>query len=201
MKKLAILLFAVVTFTACKQEKKTETKVAATETFQLDTETVIVNWVGYKFTEKKGVKGQFKTVTVTNNNKAETLEKALLGSAVSIPVSSIFSNNEIRDNKLKSIFFGAMEHTELLAGKITSVAGNAGVMSLTMNNETHDLPFTLTKQGNTAYLKATIDLHIWHAAKALEAIHKACEVLHTGADGVSKTWNVVDIDVVLNFTK
>lgn len=204
MKKLAFILFSFVVLTACKsKDKKVETNniTTTTQSYQLDADTVIVNWIGYKFTEKKGVKGLFKTVKVSNNKKGSTIEDALIGATVSIPVSSIFSNNEIRDNKLKTLFFGMMDHTELLSATITQANNNNGVLSLTMNNQTHNLPFTLVNDGNTAYLKTTIDLHTWNADKALASIHKACELLHTGADGVSKTWNIVDVDATLNFTR
>lgn len=201
MKKLALILLAAISLVACKQKKQSETKTENTSIYQLESETVLVNWVGYKFTEKKGVKGLFKKAIISNNIKAKSKEDALINTEISIPVSSIFSNNEIRDNKLKTLFFGVMDHTELLSGKITSVYGNEGILSLKMNNETHNLPFTLNHQGNTAYLKATIDLNIWHAQKALASLHTACELLHTGTDGVSKTWNTVDVEAVLNFIK
>ncbi|WP_010134100.1 YceI family protein [Ochrovirga pacifica] len=200
MKKLAITLLAVLSLTACNQKKKENTSTAPKEnTVQLNAETVIVNWTGYKFTNKTGVKGQFQKINVSNNKAAETKKEALNGVEFSIPVSSIFSNNGVRDAKLKSLFFGVMDHTELLSGKVTSVSENGGVIALTMNNETHDLPFTLTSQGATSYLTATVDVNTWNAQKALASIHKACEMLHTGEDGVSKTWNTVDLDVVLNF--
>lgn len=199
MKKIALILLAVATLTACKDKKQEAPKTAAPNTVQLDAETTIVNWIGYKFTNKTGVKGQFQKVNISNNQPAATTSEALTGVEFSIPVSSIFSNNGVRDAKLKSLFFGFMDHTEILSGKITSASATGGVVALTMNNETHDLPFTLQTQGKTSYLKATIDINTWHAEKALASIHKACELLHTGEDGVSKTWNLVDVDVILNF--
>ncbi|MGY6650425.1 YceI family protein [Wenyingzhuangia sp. IMCC45574] len=199
MKKIALILLAVVTLTACKDQKKEATTTTDPNTVQLDAETVIVNWVGYKFTNKTGVKGQFQKVNVTGNKPAATLTEALNGVEFSIPVSSIFSNNGVRDAKLKSLFFGLMDNTALLSGKVTSASATGGIVSLTMNNETHDLPFTLETQGKTSYLKATLDINAWHAETALASLHKACELLHTGEDGVSKTWNLVDIDAVLNF--
>ena len=201
MKKLIFTLFALVALTACKQNEKKEKQALSQETmYQLDKETVIVNWTGYKFTSKKGVKGQFQEINVSNTGNGTTLNKALEGVSFSIPVSSIFSNNGVRDTKLKTLFFGMMDNTELLSGKVTKVNEDSGTIALTMNNKTKNLPFTLQKQGNTAYLKATLDINEWGAQKALASIHKACELLHTGKDGISKTWNTVDIDAVLNFT-
>lgn len=200
MKKVLLILLAVASLTACKQKDKKVVKTTATPAFYLDAETAIVNWVGYKFTDKKGVKGIFKQVSVSNTKGAASIQEALNGVKVSIPVSSVFSSNEIRDNKLRTLFFGVMEHTELLSGTVTSVKNNTGIISLTMNNETHDLPFTLQIEENkTVYLKATIDLNTWHAEKALASLHTACELLHTGKDGISKTWNTVDVNAILKF--
>ncbi|MGY5355969.1 YceI family protein [Wenyingzhuangia sp. IMCC45467] len=199
MKKVALILLAVITLTACKTSKKEKDKNTETTAFQLDTETVVVNWTGYKFTSKKGVNGQMQTVNINNNQSGENIDEALNGIEFSIPVSSIFSNDDIRDNKLKTLFFGVMDNTEMLSGTVTKTNNNTGIISLTMNNETHDLPFTLNVQNRTAYLKATLDLKTWHAEKALASLHAACELLHTGEDGISKTWDTVDLDVVLNF--
>lgn len=199
MKKVALILLAVATLAACKPSKKEEAKKTETTSYQLDAETVVVNWIGYKFTNKTGVSGQMQTVNVSNNKSGATIEEALNGVEFSIPVSSIFSNDNTRDTKLKTLFFGVMDNTEMLSGTVIKASNNAGVISLTMNNETHDLPFTLNIQDNSAYLKATLDLKTWHAEKALASLHKACELLHTGTDGVSKTWETVDLDVVLNF--
>lgn len=200
MRKLAFVLLAVATLTtACKEKKQEATVAPAANEVQLDTETAIVNWIGYKFTNKKGVKGQFQKINISNNHPAKTMIEALNGVEFSIPVSSLFSNNGVRDAKLKSLFFGMMDNTEMLSGKVTSVTETGGVIALKMNNETHDLPFTLQTQGKTSYLNGTIDLNVWNAGKAWASIHKACELLHTGEDGVSKTWKVVDVDAVLNF--
>jgi len=199
MKKIVLFAIIIVAFTACKSKsKKTETSEVKSF-YQLNPETTLVNWVGYKFTEKKGVKGKFKTIQITQNAKANTIEQALKNVEVSIPVASVFSGNESRDYKLKNLFFGLMENTELIKATVTSVENNQGIMSLTLNNETHDLAFKITKQGNTAYLAATLDINTWHAQTAFKSLHKACELLHTGADGVSKTWETFDIDIIANF--
>ncbi|ANW95251.1 hypothetical protein AXE80_02655 [Wenyingzhuangia fucanilytica] len=197
MKKVALILLAVATLAACKPSKK-ENKTE-TPSYQLNAETVVVNWTGYKFTNKVGVKGQMQTVNINNNQQGATIDEALNGVEFSIPVSSVFSDNEIRDTKLKTLFFGVMDNTEMLSGTVTKTNNNSGIISLTMNNETHDLPYTLQVQDRTAYLKATINLNTWHAEKALASLHKACELLHTGEDQISKTWDTVDLDVVLNF--
>jgi len=38
-----------------------------------------------------------------------------------------------------------------------------------------------------------MNLENWNALDAVSSINKACEALHTGADGVSKTWSEVAV--------
>ena len=44
-----------------------------------------------------------------------------------------------------------------------------------------------------------MNLENWDALNAVASINKACEALHTGKDGVSKTWSEVAVhaDVLL----
>jgi len=39
------------------------------------------------------------------------------------------------------------------------------------------------------------------AEAAVAAINKACEALHTGADGISKTWSVVELSIETTLNK
>jgi hypothetical protein len=45
-----------------------------------------------------------------------------------------------------------------------------------------------------------MNLENWDALAAVASINKACEALHTGKDGISKTWSEVAVhaDVLLN---
>jgi hypothetical protein len=48
-----------------------------------------------------------------------------------------------------------------------------------------------------------MNLENWDALAAVASINKACEALHTGKDGISKTWSEVAVhaDVLLNKKK
>lgn len=200
MKKIALLLVSASLLFACQSKKEKKTAPVA-NTYELNANASIVNWTGFKFTDKKGVKGQLKTLNITHKQAGTTIKEALENAAFSIPISSIFSNNNTRDVKLRMLFFGMMKNTELLSGKVTAVNDKQIVVALKMNDEIHDLTFDYTIQNSNAYLTSTLDLATWNAMDALASIHKACELLHTGADGVSKTWQVVDLDITLGFSK
>ena len=44
-------------------------------------------------------------------------------------------------------------------------------------------------------IDAVMDLDSWNAQNALISINKACKALHTGPDGVTKTWSEVKIEI------
>jgi len=109
-------------------------------------------------------------------------------------VSSLFSNDATgtRDPKLINIFFGAMKNTELLSG-ILNFRDNELFMTLSMNDVTKQIPLEYTFENNLFTMKTTLNLNDFGGETALAAISKECFELHKGSDGVSKTWDIVDI--------
>lgn len=188
----------VISLASCKNEKK-EQKSA--ELFSIDENKSEINWTAYKTTQKVPVKGKFTSLTVLKNGTGATIEEALNNTQFSIPVSSIFSNNPDRDNKLKTLFFGVMKDTELIRGLISIESSVKGSVALYMNGITEKLPFVYEVVDNKIAIKATMNTDAWLAQAALESLNKACYDLHKGADGVSKTWSDVAIDINVYFKK
>ncbi len=205
MKKSILFLAAALTLaiTSCKKKEAPKQEAPATEVkdgYQVSSKGSEVYWTGYKFTEKKGVKGKFKTINVTNAPVASTALEAFNGVEFSIPTSSVFSDNAIRDGKLKTLFFGFMDNTELLTGTFAT-KGSEIILNLKMNNETKEIPLKHTIKDRHVKLEGSLNLLEFGAVKAYNSIHKACEVLHTGADGVSKTWEDVAIEALVFLKK
>lgn len=201
MKKISILLLAITlsAFVSCKEEKKETTTtedVKTTKQFVVKPEATSVKWTAYKTTDKVGVNGEFTTVKFDNKSGA-TLEEALNNLSFSIPVSSLFTNDatNTRDAKIKNSFFGSMIDTDLISGTL-KYKDSKYVASLTMNGVTHDLPLEVgIEDERRVTLKGTMDLNNWNAIEALNALNKVCFDLHKGADGVSKTWEDVAIQI------
>lgn len=197
MKKIfTLLLVVLVAFTSCKDKKKEtqEIKAETAEKFIVKPEGTSVKWTAYKTTEKVPVGGEFKILKFDKKEGASPQE-ALNGLTFSIPVSSLFTKDAGRDEKLKSFFFGVMLDTELIKGTI-KFANNQYMATLTMNGVTNDLPleFSIADERRVT-LTGTMQLKDWNALGAVESINKACFDLHKGADGVSKTWEDVAIEV------
>jgi hypothetical protein len=196
MKKIAVFAFAVALFTtSCKKEEKNEEIVEPTlevSGLKIITDSTKVNWTAFKTTEKIAVGGSFKSIELKDTKTGETPEEVLEGAAFSIPVSSLYTNNPDRDSKLLKFFFGTLKNTELLAGTL-NFRDNKCYMTLTMNDVTKQIVTEYTFENKVFTLNATLNLVEFGGEKAVAAINEACLELHKGKDGVSKTWELVDI--------
>ncbi len=207
-KAIITLIVCSLFMTSCKKEqnkeskntKKEETKETIQKNqFSIDANATEINWTAYKTTAKTPVKGVFTSLKIDNPINSDEKKNTFENLEFSIPISSFYSKNEIRDNKIKKLFFGFMENTELISGNFSNIVGDnkKGTMflNLKMNNETVVVPMQYTITDNIVSLNGTIkDLLDWKMEKAFNSIHKACEILHTGEDGISKTWQEVAIN-------
>ncbi len=194
MKKIinfSLIIVLSITIFSCENEKKQKEKSVAESSYSIDAEKSSVQWTGYKTTDKVAVNGTFKEIRILEMNSGSTAAASIEGLEFEIPVSSIYSKDTIRDGKLMRLFFGVMENTLSLKGKFSVKDASNGNIALSMNGLTKELPFTYDMSKDTILINATMDLNIWETQNALASIHEACLELHTGADGVSKTWDEV----------
>ncbi|MGV7105517.1 YceI family protein [Flavobacterium sp. U410] len=203
MKKIAVFAFAIALLaTSCKKEEKTETPVEETTPevvgLKIVSDSTKVNWTAYKTTDKVAVGGSFTQIELKNTKEGETPEAVLEGASFSIPVSSVFTNNPERDEKLKQFFFSALKDTELIGGVINFKEGKT-VLTLTLNGVTKSIDVTSAFENKKFTVEGVINLEDFGAQAAVESINKACFDLHKGADGVSKTWSEVAISGAVLF--
>ena len=193
MKNIILFSLAIAISMASISCKK-EAKKPEGPQFSVEAKTVTINWTGYKTTSKIPVKGEFKTLEVTNSKEAATAVEALNGTKFSIPISSIYSGDDIRDGKLKQLFFGVMDATLSLTGTVNLKDDGTGAVDLSMNGVSKEIPITYTIKEQLVEFSGTLDIiNDFNAQTAFESISKACYDLHTGPDGVSKTWSEVAI--------
>jgi hypothetical protein len=209
MKNLKLIALAMILFTAvgCKDSKKsTEDNTSETQktagTYSLVNDSTKVSFTAYKTTDKVAVGGIFKEITLTNTKQGETALEALNGTKFSIPVSSLFTNDAsgTRDPKILKFFFGVMKDTELISGEFKVSEEKTCSIDVTLNGKTSNIPLQYTANGNTSLsFDGVMNLEDWDGLAAVASINKACEALHTGQDGVSKTWSEVAVhaDVLL----
>ncbi|MFK5958134.1 MAG: YceI family protein [Lutibacter sp.] len=191
---ISLLLLTIITISSCKnKEKKENTPIK--KGYTVEAKTTTINWIAYKTTNKVPVKGQFTEVTIENSKKSSTVQEALNGLKFDISVNSIFTKDTIRDAKLKKFFFGTMKDTNSISGIISMNNETSGTVELTMNGISKVLPVTYVISDNMVTIEAVMNLDNWQAQLAIETLNTACKDLHSGDDGISKTWSEVKIEV------
>ena len=208
MKKLQLAALALLIITAfsCKkaqkEEKKTEVK-ASTASYSLVQDSTDVRFTAYKTTDKVPVGGTFQQVDVAYT-AGETPKETIDGLEFTIPVSSLFTNDptNIRDPKIIEFFFNKMVETQNITGKFSLNDANNCSVTLSMNGVSAELPmeYEITEDNHVNFT-GVMDLKQCDALNALASLNEACKILHTGADGVSKTWDEVAINASLWLTQ
>jgi polyisoprenoid-binding protein YceI len=214
-----VALFVGLLLTACSQTKTTETTSAETQTDEQTSEQTAQNcrysyneadlsvfWTAYKFTEKTGVNGKFKTATVIGDNEQESVVALLTGLTFEIPIESLDTNDPERDKKIRNHFFGTLTETTALRGTFRGAEGdnNSGKATIILNMNNMDKEFSLNytiDEENNLRLKGDIDVSLWEAVPAINALNEVCKDLHTGADGVSKLWSEVSLSISVPIIK
>lgn len=201
--KIALFLIALVPLTyACgggeqKSNEGTEMKAdEAAKALTLKAENTSISFTAYKTTDKTPVKGEFQKVYFRETS-GSNVDEVLNGLEFSIPISSLFTNDatNTRDAKITEFFFGAMMNTEALSGKIVAENG-AYAAQIEMNGQTNNMPLEVKVSGtNEVVATGTMNLAEWDALQALASLNEVCFDLHKGADGVSKTWEDVAIEI------
>jgi len=201
---LILILLLAFQFTACNTEKKddkkvTETTKKSTAAFVLSEAINSVEWTAYKTTEKFPVKGKFKKVEVTKGGEGSSVKEAIHNAEFSIPISSIFTSDTSRDYKIRKFFFGVMDNTKLLSGKLVIENDSLGYANITMNGITDKLPFSYAIDGKEFSMSTKMDVLNWNAKSSIDSLNAVCRELHKGLDGISKTWSEVAINISSTF--
>jgi len=198
MKKIYVLssiLLIMVFISSCKKNEKKEVNQIV-KSYSVVADSTTINWTAYKTTAKVPVKGQFSEVLVENAKKDTTVLGALNGLKFKIPISSLITKDTVRDAKLKKYFFGSMENSSIITGTVHINKENSSTVDISMNGITRELPIAYIITDNKVTIVGNMELDNWQAKAALEALNIVCKDLHTGDDGISKTWSDVKIEVI-----
>ncbi len=201
--KRTFIYFAFIGFaglmTACKGESKTEEVVEETPELEIcyytyAHETSVMGWTAYKTTAKAPVAGSFNEIEVSDMGKSDDPVKLIESLKFSMNTASVETNDESRNLKVATNFFGKMMETAQITGKVKSLnEDGTAVIEVMMNGVNVDVEGDYTLEDGKFDFKATIDIASWNALDALASLNEVCKDLHTGDDGVSKTWQEVAI--------
>ena len=89
-----------------------------------------------------------------------------------------------------------MKNTEFISGTFDINEKNSNV-NITMNGISKSIPIELNIDGQTVKFSNTVSLNDWELAPALESLNKVCFDLHKGPDGISKTWDEIELETVI----
>ncbi|SFT79716.1 YceI-like domain-containing protein [Lishizhenia tianjinensis] len=208
MKKsfLGLIALSAVLF-SCSGESKTEGSAEQKEEvkvencyYSYDATSTEMNWTAYKFIRKAGVSGTFDVINVNGPEKSADLEAMIQKLTFEIPVNSVNSNEASRDHKIDSLFFGVMNNTAQITGRVLALKEDGTAdLEVTMNEVTQTVNGKYTLNGETFTFDAEIDVFNWDGQDAINSLNEACKDLHTdvvNGDTESKLWP----DVTLSFS-
>ncbi len=181
---------------SCKKEVKKEPAK-----FSIEQKTITINWTAYKTTDKVAVKGKFEEIIITSESEHDTSIEALNNVQFKIPISSLNSNNDDRDSKLKQLFFGVMEATLSLTGTLHLNNDGTGTIDLKMNGIEQKIPVKYIASGQMVEITGLMNLENWNTTTAIASLNEACLEKHKGPDGLSKTWTEVLIEAKVYLRK
>ncbi len=164
--------------------------------YSLDDSKASIYWTAYKHSNRAEVKGQIDSLMVTGKDTDNILD--LIRSAnITIYPATVNSKDEGRDQKISTFFFGSMEKTQTIKGKIKTLSGTnvsgSGTCLLTLNAVTKEADVTYIVNDKTIELRCSLDFTIWNCEDALSNLQKACEEKHTGIDGKTIFWPDAEI--------
>ncbi len=216
MKKIIFALSAAVVLASCggnetspvAETPKQDTVVPPVCIYSYDSSATEIGFGAFKFTEKKEVKGSFLKFAV-DGTKDDTIAYNVVAEATfKIDIEGLNTKDPARDMNIKSSFFAKMDSTSFITGKIKRLmyefvstmpqykaTSIPAIVSIKMNGIERDDTLHLSLDGDVLTLDGTINLDDFKAQKALTSLNKTCKDLHKGPDGVSKTWNEVNIYV------
>jgi hypothetical protein len=164
-----------------------------------------LDWTAFKFLRKAGVPGTFTTINV-NGTKSGGDPKSIIESlSFSIPVSSVETNDPGRNKKIDSLFFGKLNNTALLSGKVVSLGENGkAILLVTMNDISNEVEGDYTLNDNVFTFNTEINVERWNAQSGIKSLNEACKDLHTdveNGDTESKLWSEVTISFSTELSK
>ncbi len=177
-----------------EEEEKVEEEICF---YHYDDQSTIFEWTGYKTSSKVGVKGSFNEMTITGDESSDDPIALLESLTFSMTTSSVETSDEARNKKIAETFFGTMTDTEMITGKVKKLSDNGkATISITMNGVSADIEGDYTLEDGKFEFTSSVDVSMWSAVSALEALNVVCSEKHTGDDGETKTWS----EVGLSFT-
>lgn len=164
-------------------------------TYEFDLDKSEVSGTGFKFTEKKAVKAKFLQFTLNKSEKKASVKELLDDLEVTVDLMALDSGDALRDKNLRETFFAAIIGNAEAKVQVKSVKKDVLETILHLNDKSLPVNFNYKIKGNTVEATGNFDAATFAMGDSVAALKKRCGSLHTGEDGVSKTWTEFDLAV------
>ena len=166
-------------------------------------ENTEVNWIGYKTNEKTPVSGSFSEFSSDRENQSfNSIDDLVDGLNFSVSSLSSSSRDDNRDLNLKDHFFKYLTDNFKINGTLGKPINDSIDVYFDVLEENNPIRFaystylTTSKYSNKIIqIKGKLNLVNQFNGEAFNSIHKQCFDLHKGSDGISKTWEEVDVHI------
>ena len=187
-----------------KAEKKNNVEVQESECTYTVTQAK-PEWTAYKYTEKAAVGGTFNAYKLSPTKPASSFTGALQNLSIEIDAASVESNNPARNTTIAEKYFALFAPQSIIKGNVLSAKGDEkkGTVEINIDMNGVQKPYTFSYEEKEGMLVASsvMDMMDFQLQKPFDSIHTACKELHTGSDGVAKTWTEVALRVVVQYDK
>lgn len=160
--------------------------------YKYDNASTSLNFTAFKLTDKVGVDGSFMEISATGK-ESEDMYGVFEGMSFEVPVSSLNTQDETRDYKIKNSFFGNLESSDMLTGTVNSMDASTANVTVNMNGNSVDYDAEIKTEGQDIKMLFTLDILDFDGQIAIDSLGVVCEAKHTGPDGVNKLWSDVNI--------
>ncbi|MEE2953758.1 MAG: hypothetical protein VX347_01130 [Bacteroidota bacterium] len=202
MKRYIVLISIILM--SCSNTKDSEKNIQDTLEFKkeevlysIDPNKVDIIWGGFKTTEKVKVVGVFEEFSFDRNGEFfPSIEALLSGMKFEIQTNSSNSGDPIRDLNLTNNFFKLVTKEFIIKGAFGDFEKDSVTVNFDLFSESAPLKLAIDFNNSVLQLKGKVNMKTqFKSSKAFDRIHEVCYELHKGNDGISKTWEEVDIHI------
>ena len=161
-----------------------------------------VKFTGYKFLEKVGVSGTFRSISWDYPANAKNVKQLIEETSARIDSYSIDANVEARNINITEALFknwgGRYIKVDLNSYNASAKTAKADI---TVGDKKNTTIFQVHQLKNKLIFTSSIDVLEMGFGNSFSKLAKRCSDWHTGSDGVTKTWSTVDLEVKVALAK
>lgn len=200
MKKIVILIYCLIIGCSSGEKHSEKNNLEPQKeniVYQVDTKNIKVIWGGFKTTSKIKVVGVFKKFSFDKEGQEFKSIKELLNDLnFEVFTNSSNSGDPIRDANLKNNFFKLLDKNFSIKGTFGEPKQDSILTTFHVFPKDQTIKLGYSYKDQLLEIKGKINMATQLGSTiAFNTIHKLCYELHKGVDGISKTWEEVEIHI------